>query len=174
MARKTFISFAKRLKGQPEADVKAFLHRVKLVLDVYGSETAENLADASPVGVFGAMERGWTHKGVSSRKGLTMRFENVHPYALVVLLGTKKPHTKNPAPYLEPWVRKKVDMLGMASRIGMSEKRIAALVDADKLAFALSYIIGRKMMKKARPANDFAEPIILDGLRAVEAVLEKP
>ncbi len=148
----------------------ATLDRAQKALTVIQNELMTLVAEATPVGVFGALQGGW-HEGptVISPTEVATQVINVEPYAYFVVHGSR-PARGNPGGFLVGWVDKKLTIpqqYRIARRAGMSEtatrnalQRSSVKFQTNALTLAVAFIIGRARMRRGSKPNDFITPIL--------------
>lgn len=148
----------------------ATLDRAQKALTIIQSELMTLVAEATPVGVFGALQGGW-HEGatVVSPAEVATQVVNAEPYAYFVVHGSS-PARGNPGGHLIKWVDKKLSIpqqYMIARRAGMSEtaarnalQKSSVKFQASALTVAVAFIIGRARMRRGSKPNDFITPIL--------------
>lgn len=148
----------------------ATLDRAQKALTVIQSELMSLVSEATPVGVFGALQGGWNEgPTVVSPTEVATQVINAQPYAYYVVHGSS-PARGNPGGYLVGWVDKKLSIpqqYRIARGAGMSETaarnallRSSTKFQASALTVAVAFIIGRARMRRGSKPNDFITPIL--------------
>lgn len=151
--------------------------RIESAMDIIVNDAASLLAEATPVGVYGAAQGAWLQtRGVEVSETQVVGFSDPTPsapYIWFVINGTK-PAKRNPGLFIARWVEKKLSVTTqyrIALGAGMSKTTIRRLTQEDKLAATIGFLIGRKRMKVGSPANDFITPIVEKNQAAWEQIL---
>lgn len=153
-----------------ELSALATLDRAQRALRVIQNELLTLVAEATLVGVFGAMQGGWQEGStVITPTEIATQVINVEPYAYYVVHGSG-PARGNPGGFLVRWVDKKLPVATqyrIARRAGMSEtaarsalQRSSVKFQPNALTVAVAFIIGRARMRRGHKGNDFISPII--------------
>jgi hypothetical protein len=148
----------------------ATLDRAQKALTIIQSDLMALVAEATPVGVFGALQGGW-HEGptVVSPTEVATQVINAQPYAYYVVHGSG-PARGNPGGFLVKWVDKKLSIpqqYRLARLAGMTEtaarnalQRSSLKFQASSLTVAVAFIIGRARMRRGHKGKDFITPIL--------------
>lgn len=153
-----------------ELSALATLDRAQKALTIIQNELMALVAEATPVGVFGALQGGWyAGPTVVSPTEVATQVINAEPYAYYVVHGSG-PARRNPGGFLIGWVDKKLSIpkqYRIARGAGMSEtaarnalQRSSTKFQASALTVAVAFIIGRARMKRGSKGNDFITPIL--------------